>query len=216
MGALVGYAVQSRPWSARDNPATLLLLLVLLPTLMAAEAAGQPEPTVIEATTVIEIDAPPEVVWRHVVSFPELAPPDELLFRCGVAYPVCAAIEGHGTGAVRRCVFDTGTFVEPIEVWDEPRLLRFRVEDQPEPMHEWSPYPIHPPHLNGYLRSLRGQFRLIDLGNGRTRLEGTTWYTNAMWPEAYWKQWSDGIIHKIHGRVLRHIKDLAETEARGY
>ena len=214
LGALVGYTLQARPWSAEDNPATLLLLLILLPTLMAAEAAAPPELAVVEATTVVEIDAPPEVVWRHVISFPELSPPEERLFRYGIAYPVRAEIEGRGEGAVRRCVFDTGTFVEPIEVWDEPRLLRFRVEDQPEPMREWSPYPIHPPHLHGYLKSLRGQFRLVDLGGGRTRLEGTTWYTNAMWPEAYWRLWSDRIIHTIHQRVLVHIKDLAETQAR--
>jgi hypothetical protein len=107
-------------------------------------------------------------------------------------------------------VFDTGTFVEPIDVWQEPTLLRFRVDDQPEPMHEWSPYAIHPPHLDGYLKSRRGQFRLVDLGGGRTRLEGTTWYSNAMWPAAYWQLWSDGIIHRIHGRVLGHIKRLAE------
>jgi hypothetical protein len=40
---------------------------------------------------------------------------------------------------------------------------------------------------------------------------GTTWYTNRMWPAAYWSLWSDAIIHRIHGRVLRHIQQLAES-----
>jgi hypothetical protein len=26
-----------------------------------------------------------------------------------------------------------------------------------------------------------------------------------MWPAAYWKLWSDHIIHEIHLRVLRYI-----------
>jgi hypothetical protein len=33
-----------------------------------------------------------------------------------------------------------------------------------------------------------------------------------MWPSAYWQLWSDAIIHRIHLRVLRHIKSLAEVK----
>ncbi len=47
---------------------------------------------------------------------------------------------------------------------------------------------------------------------GRTRLEGTTWYTNRMWPADYWRLWSDLIIHRIHSRVLRHIQALSEEK----
>src|SRR5262249_1878008 len=159
-----------------------------------------------------EIDVPPQTVWDHVVSFPELPAPEDWLFRAGVSYPLRAEIHGRGTGAVRHCIFSTGTFVEPIEDWDEPRVLSFRVEEQPEPMQEWSPYAIHPPHLDGYLVSRRGQFRLVALPDGRTRLEGTTWYTNRMWPESYWQLWSDASIHPIRLRVLNHIKQTAERD----
>jgi hypothetical protein len=34
-----------------------------------------------------------------------------------------------------------------------------------------------------------------------------------MWPQAYWGIWSDALIHKIHGRVLRHIERVAEAQA---
>src|SRR5205085_9428407 len=106
----------------------------------------------------------------------------------------------------------TGTFVEPIDIWQPPTLLHFQVSEQPEPMRELSPYDIHPPHLHNYLVSERGQFRLEKLEDGRTLLEGTTWYTNRMWPEPYWGVWSDYIIHRIHGRVLEHVKQLSETK----
>jgi hypothetical protein len=210
LGALVGYFIQSRPWSVQDNPAILLLITLTLPGLLAAEAARPPEPPLLEVVTAVEVDAAPERVWRSVISFPDLPEPDEALFRAGVAYPVRAEIQGRGPGAVRHCVFSTGTFVEPIEVWDEPYELTFRVGEQPEPLREWSPYDIHPPHLDHYLVSHRGRFRLVPLPGGRTRLEGTTWYSNRMWPEAYWQLWSDAIIHRIHRRVLVHIKGLAE------
>jgi hypothetical protein len=33
-----------------------------------------------------------------------------------------------------------------------------------------------------------------------------------MWPADYWALWSDAIIHRIHRRVLDHVRALAETE----
>jgi hypothetical protein len=211
LGALVGYAIQARPWLNDQLVSVALAVLVALPALMAAESATQPEPDVRAVDTEVIIDAPPAEVWPHVLAFPPLREPDDWLFQTGVAYPQRAEIRGTGVGAVRHCVFSTGTFSEPIEAWEPPTLLRFGVRDQPEPMREWSPYAIHPPHLHGYLESRRGQFLLEALPDGRTWLVGTTWYSNRMWPAAYWNLWSDYVIHRIHGRVLTHIKGLAES-----
>jgi hypothetical protein len=211
LGAMVGYAIQSRPWLNGQTTYVTLAILVVLPALMAAESAHEPEPEVRAVETEIVIDAPPDKVWALVIAFPPLPEPDEWLFHTGVAYPLRAEIHGHGVGAVRHCVFTTGTFVEPIEIWDESRLLRFAVTEQPEPMREWSPYHIHPAHLDHYLVSRKGQFALKALPGGRTRLVGTTWYSNRMWPAAYWHLWSDYIIQRIHARVLTHIRSLAEA-----
>lgn len=211
LGALVGYAIQARPWLSDQTAALMLAVVLLLPVLMAAESANEPEPAVRAVHTEVIIDAPPQRVWPHVIAFPPLAEPDDWFFQTGIAYPQRAEIHGTGVGAVRHCVFSTGTFVEPIEVWDQPTRLRFRVTEQPEPMREWSPYAIHPAHLDHYLQSHEGEFRLESLPDGRTRLVGTTWYSNRMWPAPYWHLWSDYIIHRIHGRVLDHIKELAEA-----
>ena len=163
------------------------------------------------ARSSIEIDAPPDVVWRNVIAFPPLPAPSELVFRAGVAYPVRAEITGQGAGAVRRCVFSTGAFVEPITRWEPGRRLSFDVDSQPRPMHEWSPYAdVAPPHLDGYFRSRRGEFRLVALPGGRTRLEGSTWYEMKIQPAGYWVLYGDWIIGRIHGRVLGHIKRVAE------
>jgi hypothetical protein len=134
-----------------------------------------------------------------------------MLFRAGIAYPIRAEITGRGPGAMRRCIFSTGAFLEPIEVWDEPRLLKFGVTASPAPLNEMTPYGhIEPRHVDGYFVSEEGQFLLTVLPNGGTRLEGTTRYRNAIWPAAYWHIWSDYIIHRIHLRVLHHIKEAAE------
>jgi hypothetical protein len=104
--------------------------------------------------------------------------------------------------------------VEPITAWEPGRRLSFDVTEQPAPMTELSPYRhIHPPHLEGYLRSRRGEFRLVPLPGGRTRLEGSTWYELEMYPQDYWTLWSDACIQRIHQRVLRHIKQVAEADS---
>jgi hypothetical protein len=201
-----------RPWLKDSTVLLTLTMLFVLPSLMAAEWMNEPTPAMRAVSTEVIIAAPPEKVWPHVIAFPPLAEPDDWLFQTGVAYPQRAEIHGSGVGAVRHCVFSTGTFVEPIEVWDAPTLLRFRVTEQPEPMREWSPYHIHPAHLDHYLCSHKGEFKLEALPDGRTRLIGTTWYTNRMWPAPYWNLWSDYIIHRIHRRVLTHIRTLAEKD----
>lgn len=120
-------------------------------------------------------------------------------------------IDGSGVGATRYCEFTTGTFVEPVTVWDENRRLAFDVSEQPEPMFELTPYRhIHPPHLSGSFRSTQGEFLLEPLPNRSTRLTGTTWYVLEMYPQTYWTLWSDELVHQIHLRVLNHIRNEAE------
>lgn len=137
--------------------------------------------------------------------------PTDLLFKAGIAYPINAKINGTGVGAIRHCNFSTGSFVEPITKWDEPNLLQFDVAEQPATMKELSFYNSQPDHLHGYFISKHGQFKLIKLTDKKTLLEGTTWYYNKIRPEVYWDLWSDYIIHKIHERVLNHIKVDAEA-----
>ena len=212
LGGTVGYCIQARPRGGRDARTVVPSLLLFLPALFGAEHLAANDPAMREIRSEVIVDAPPACVWKNVVAFAELPPPTELLFRAGVAYPLRAEIHGSGAGAVRHCVFSTGPFIEPIETWDAPRRLEFTVSAQPPSMRELSPYPeIAPPHLEHFLVSHRGRFRLEPLEGGRTRLEGTTWYTNRMWPASYWGVVSDEIIHRIHLRVLEHIRLRSEA-----
>jgi uncharacterized membrane protein YhaH (DUF805 family) len=211
MGGTLGYFLQIRPQANLDTPKMFSILFVALPLLIAFESKQPEQATVFETRTSLIVNAPPEKVWTHVISFSELPPPNEWIFKIGIAYPIRAEIQGAGPGAVRHCVFSTGAFTEPIQIWDAPHLLKFSVTSNPAPMQEWTPYSeIHPPHLEGFLVSRGGQFALHRLSGNRTLLEGTTWYQHHMRPETYWKWWSDFIIHRIHMRVLRHVKSLSE------
>jgi uncharacterized membrane protein YhaH (DUF805 family) len=212
LGAAVGASMAGvRPTRLADARRVLLLMLLFLPLFTGAERLTQPQAPIFAVATSVEIQATPARVWANVIGFGEIPPPSDWIFRTGIAYPVRANITGHGVGAIRCCVFSTGPFVEPIRVWNEPNLLKFDVVFNPAPMKEWSPWnDVHPPHLENFLVSQGGQFRLVELPAGRTRLEGTTWYQHHMWPAAYWRLWSDFIIHRIHLRVLNHVKMLSE------
>ncbi len=211
IGGALGYAVQKTFRWRSESPRLFCSIIVLLPLVMGLEHAVPPTLPLLEVKSSVVVNASPENVWRNVVSFSELPPPKEMIFQLGIAYPIRAEIFGCGVGAVRHCNFSTGPFVEPIEVWDEPRRLKFSVTHNPEPMQEWTPYrEVHPVHLDGYLESRAGQFQLVPLDGGRTLLEGTTWYYHRLWPSKYWQLWSDYIIHTIHPRVLDHVKQLSE------
>jgi len=190
-----------------------ITMLILLPAASLTWDIKAPPP-VFQVRTSIEIAAPPEQVWKYVVAFPQLPEPQEWYFKAGVGYPSQTRIEGSGPGAARYCDFSTGSFVEKVEVWDEPRLLRFQVTGSAPPMREWSPYgEIVTKHLHGYFVSREGQFQLTRLPNNHTLVDGTSWYQHGLWPAEYWRWWSDAIIHRIHMRVLTHIKTLAEADA---
>ncbi len=214
VGAAAGYVIQAQR-SEANWKRMLLIALFASPAMMGMERVFQPTPPLRYVVTEVVIDRPPEEVWPNVVAFPPLDEPDDWLFRAGVAYPMLARIEGTGVGAVRYCEFSTGPFVEPITIWDPPHKLAFDVTHNPSPMRELSFYDhVEPPHLHGFMVSQRGQFELIALPDGRTRLVGTTWYRNHMSPQVYWTLWSDHIIHRIHGNVLDHIAAVTNAEDR--
>lgn len=210
LGSLIGRSLVNVRPSVKLTSSLLPLLLV---PGVAYVKKDMPVP-LLKVVTTIDIEAPPQAVWDNVVAFPQLAEPEEWLFKTGIAYPADATIKGMGVGAVRHCNFTTGPFVEPITLWKPPHVLEFDVTQQPAPMKELSPFDIHPPHLDGYFESQPGQFLLTALPNGGTRLQGTTWYKHDIKPAFYWQLWTDYVIHAIHGRVLNHIKHTAEAQVK--
>jgi hypothetical protein len=213
LGALGGYFayVVGHARVKSHGTAAFLLLLPLSAGTLSFDLSEKPP--MFEVRTAIEIAAPPERVWKYVVSFPDLSPPDEWFFKAGIAYPERTRIVGSGVGATRYCDLSTGPVVEQVQIWDEPRPLQFSVIETPDSMRELSLYAnVVPKHLHGYFVSKQGEFRLSALSNGHTLLEGTSWYRDELWPSQYWRLWSDAIVHRIHLRVLSHIQKLAEQD----
>lgn len=212
LGALVGREIATGGRAIRKPAASAMLLI---PLLAFFEPAGLTGHDLHAVTSSIEINASPEAIWPHLIEFQPIAPPTELMFRAGVAFPVWTHTDGGGLGATRYCEFSTGSIVERITEWQPNHTLGFDVLSQPAPMVEISPYRnLDPPHLHGYVRSKHGEFRLVPLPGGRTRLEGTSSYEIHMAPETYWSLWVDSTVHAIHMRVFRHIKAEVESQNR--
>ena len=214
LGAFFSYAIRSTR-DAEMQSGTVLSIFLAIPLLASAEfAAPLPTPE-FKTHTSIEISAPPELVWQRIIAFPHIDEPLNPLFRAGVSYPLEARIVGTGLTADRECIFSSGAFREPILAWEEGKHFAFGVSEEPALMKELSPYgDIHVRHLDDHdFRPQRADFFLTELPGGRTRLDGWTTYQNRMWPGAYWRLWTDTIVHQIHLRVFRQVKKLAEQDA---
>lgn len=209
LGTLLGKFVGSSA-GPKGGAGLASLLCLCFPLLLSFEHHQGTTPVVREVRTSLLIDAPIEDVWQAVIAFPLIEEEPTGIFRFGIAYPIEASIEGEGVGAIRYCRFNTGDFVEPITVWDAPNKLAFDVVENPAPMKELTIYDdMHAPHLHGFMVSDRGQFELFQEGS-QVRIVGTTWYSHSIDPEFYWGVLSDSIIHRIHHRVLGHIKQVVE------
>ena len=207
IGSTYAINVKQRRAEARLNVIGALAIVVPLLGFLESNLQFVKEHKVVSS---VLIDAPKEKVWDLVIAFPPIDDPNDLLFKAGISYPTSASLEGLEPGDIRRCTFNSGDFVEPITACEPNRLLSFTVSAQPPPMRELTIWKVDPPHLNDYLQSKRGQFELKVNEDGTTELIGTTWYQLRMQPVIYWYLWSDMIIHKIHMRVLDHIKAEAE------
>ena len=121
-----------------------------------------------------------------VIGFSDLPEPPEWEYRLGIAYPMRARIDGEGVGAVRRCEFSTGPFVEPDHGVGPAASSRVRrdaattLDDRVEPVPERAG-----PAPRGLHDVARRRVPAHPPPEGkRTRLEGTTHYTLAIYPKS--------------------------------
>ncbi|MGB5943537.1 MAG: hypothetical protein WBG71_11705 [Leeuwenhoekiella sp.] len=209
LGCYLAYKLQSKDKKLSGRSIAAIIALLATVTMSFDHVVEYKDLFPVETT--VRVNAPIDQVWQHVITFDSIAPPTDWVLKTGISYPTHATIDGKGKDAIRYCNFTTGSFVEPITNWQEPNLLQFDVLEQPVPMTEVNPFhEVHPPHLEGYFESKRGQFELIPISENETLLKGTTFYQLKIGPQVYWKLWSDFIIHRIHKRVLNHIKQESE------
>lgn len=191
---------------------TFVLILAPLVGLPVEHGAYYPEQTGT-VTTVIEIAAAPETVWRNTVAIPDIRP-EELGWTfshgiVGVPRPEDARLEGEGVGAVRYLRWGRGIrFEEHITAWEQNRSLAWSFHFAPDAV---------PAAVEGhirvdspYLKLTGGRYRLDPLPGGRTRLTLETSYWIATPINAYCAWWGDVFLNDFHRIVLGVIKTRSE------
>jgi len=124
LGGIFGFLLQRGKHVVSQG--SMMCLLAVLPLMLTGvEKLKDLDRPLSIVETSIRIHAPAGKVWRNLVAFSDIPPSTEWLFRLGVSQPIRAVIDGNGVGALRRCYFSTGTFVERIEGWEETRYFAF-------------------------------------------------------------------------------------------
>jgi hypothetical protein len=186
------------------STATLILGVVIA---MSVESNLRKEPAVTAVADSIVIDAEPGRVWNAILGLDSVPPPSDWIYRAGLACPQRTRIVRAGAGGERRCELSTGELVERIDVWEPGHRLQWTSLSTPPPIRETNPFydVVDAPHLHGYYTSPRGEFVLERVGPHRTRLTRRTWYSQRLYPAAYWRLWSEMGISHIHDTVLQQV-----------
>ncbi|MBA8840104.1 SRPBCC family protein [Ochrobactrum sp. RH2CCR150] len=201
----------------RSRRSTMLVIALPL-AVFPAELQFSYAPHDGSVTTVIDIAAPPEVVWKQTVEIRNVRA-DELSWTfshgvLGVPQPVDARIEGVGVGvgAVRQLQWTRGVnFQEIVTQWEENRLLAWDFRFAPGSIP--SAVEAHIKVNSSYLQLANGDYRLEPLPDGRTRLTLTTHYRIATPIDFYCDLWGKVFLNDFHGVVLKVIRDRSERIA---
>jgi hypothetical protein len=209
IGGIIGYFTFHR----RSAPlVTSGLVIAIAAACLAVEPSlhGAPDVKIVEDSVIVH--AAPSEVWTAIVALDRMPAPRNWMYRLGLACPERAHIESPRAGGYRVCTLSTGPLVEQIEVWKPEKTLRWHSRSTPPPMRELNPFYDHvdAPHLHGFYDSPRGEFMLERIGTKRTRLTRRTWYSQRLYPNAYWDFLCEIAISQIHRTVLEHVQRTAE------
>ncbi|HWT63336.1 MAG TPA: SRPBCC family protein [Ochrobactrum sp.] len=193
------------------------MLVIALPLLFyPLEPLLKYEPHDGAVTTIIDIAAPPEVVWQQTAEIRNVRQ-DELSWTfshgiVGVPQPVDARLEGTGVGAVRQLEWTRGVkFQEIVTRWEENKLLAWDFRFLPDSIP--AAVEAHIDVNSDYLKLANGDYRLEALPNGQTRLTLTTRYQIATPINFYCDLWGKVFLNDFHGVVLKVIRDRSERIA---
>jgi hypothetical protein len=212
--ASVGGVVAGAHGSRRIGHAAAV---AVIPFAMAPLEQSIPRPTQVEQNpTEIVVDAPADVVWRHVVEVPTIEEHEQreaLYTRLGFPRPISADLSGHGVGGIRHARFEGGVlFIETITAWEAGKRIAFTIAAQTDSI---PPTTLDPHVIIGgeYFDVLSGEYVLHPLKDGRTRIELTSSHRLSTRFNPYAGFWAGLVMRSIQNNILEIIRDRAETDA---
>jgi hypothetical protein len=213
-GGIAGRMIRSR--QAKNFTVACVMVLPLVTASWEKQVFYELDLRQVE--NVIDIQAPPEMVWRNIervraISAGEL--PDSWTRRIGFPDPVEATLSHEGVGGVRNASFTGGVlFIETIDQWEPERRLAFTITARTDQI----PATTLDEHVRvggAYFDVLRGEYRLEPLSHGVTRLHLSSRHrvsTDFNW---YAHLWTDAIMSDLQSRILQVIKRRCEAIKAG-
>jgi hypothetical protein len=215
LGGLAGGATARNVRNGRARKFTMscVMVLPLLSMLLEQPAAAPPEVRRVE--NVIDIQAPPEVIWKNIQRVPAIRRdelPNSWSRRIGIPDPVEATLSHEGVGGVRNASFTGGlAFIETVDVWEPQQRLGFTIAAQTDQI----PATTLDEHVRvggAYFDVLRGEYRLEPLSNGVTRLHLSSQHrvsTDFNW---YAHLWTDAVMLDLQSRILVVVRQRCEKK----
>ena len=213
LGGLLGGASGRTIRSRRARNFTMACVMVLPLITAPWEKQVFYELQLRRVENVIDIQAPPEVVWRNIervsaIQTREL--PKSWTRTVGFPDPIEATLSHEGVGGVRNATFAGGlAFIETVDVWEPQQRLAFSIAAQTDRI----PATTLDEHVRvggPYFDVLRGEYRLEPLANGVTRLHLSSRQrvsTDFKW---YAHLWTDAVMSDLQRRILFVIKNRCE------
>jgi len=216
IGGIIMSVVLRMHYNGRTNSRTVNLLVLVI---VASPFVFTPLETRLEPQTItrtvhnqIVIDAPPEVIWQHIIRVDEITTAEQsgsLFHLLGIPRPLYSTLDEEGLGAVRRGYFENGlSFEETITEWDVHRAVTFDIavvnrETLPAPLNQ----------IGGqYIDMLDAGYEIKPLDDGRAVLHLRSSYRMTTTFNAYGVLWADLIVRDFQGYLLEVIKDRVITD----
>lgn len=198
LGALVGYAIQARPWLNEQTGSILLALLAAVPALMAAESVQEhqeqlnvPDRLETVSSTAV-LDASPEEIWETLLVMDALSGEKPFLLQIGLPVPKRCTLDGVGVGATRTCHFHTGVIEERVTCWEPAHRLDLHIVRTTLPGRHW-------------LRFESASYVLDVQSPNQTRVTRKTTIASKLHPDWYWRYFEVMGIKAEHDYLLASL-----------
>lgn len=165
----------------------------------------------------IVINATPPQVWNGMLNVPDIRKQElswSFSHAIGLPRPLAAEMRGTGEGAVRDLSWAGGIhFHEYVTTWEPAQRLAYRVDVSParEALRRLD---THVVIGDRYFDIENGEYRLRDLGDGRTELSLSTTYRMHTMINFYGEWWADRTLDDFHTVVLRLLKQRIEHSGK--
>jgi hypothetical protein len=209
-GLAVGLVIMVRQ---RPAPPALVASFIVLPFAWAPVEARLPRPDGLRTvTTVVDIAAPPSVVWRNVVRVPRISDEEQTLgffHAIGIPKPLEATLSHDGVGGLREARFAGGIrFRETVTEWEPERRLGFTIEVDPGTISA-AVLDEHVRVGGEHFDVVFGRFDMKPIASG-TRLTLESRHRLRTTFNAYAGLWTDAVMRDIQENICRVIRTRSE------